>query len=64
MEIIPNYTVAYTSPEAVHKIIARLKDIFLDNVPENFQEFPTYENAESSAAFIMDAIASLKIAYV
>ena len=56
--------------EAVHKIITQLEDIryneevFLDNVPDNFQESPACENAESSVAFLMDAIESLQFAYL
>jgi len=55
--------------EAVRKIVAQLEDIryneevFLDNVPDNFQESPACENAESSVAFLLDAIESLQFAY-
>jgi hypothetical protein len=53
----------------VSKIIAQLQavqdneEICMDNIPENFQESPAYENAENSAAFLRDAIESLEFAY-
>ena len=51
------------------KIIAQLQalqsneETCMDNIPENMQESEAYENAESSAAFLSDAIESLEFAY-
>jgi hypothetical protein len=53
----------------VSKIITQLQaiqdneELCMDNIPENFQESPAYENAEHSASFLRDAIESLEFAY-